>query len=106
MLYSPKHTFNAGVNYTFYLENGMVLRPRINYSYIAGQWITLNYDPVLDRLKSHGLLSTTIALNALKWHVEVYCNNLLDKEYVAGQFISTESYGRPREIGVRVSYNF
>jgi iron complex outermembrane receptor protein len=106
MLFSPKHTFNAGINYMFYLKNGMVLRPRINYSYIAGQWINLNYNPALDYLKSRGLWSATITLNALKWQVEAYCNNLLDKEYVAGQFISTESYGRPREIGVRVSYYF
>ena len=106
MLFSPEHTFNAGIDYTYFLKNGMTLRPRINYSYIGDQWINLNYDPGLDLLKGHELWSATLTLDAFKWRVEAYCNNLLDEEYVAGQFITTESYGRPREIGVRLTYRF
>ena len=106
MLFSPEHTFNAGIDYTYFLKNGMILRPRINYSYIGDQWINLNYDPGLDLLKGHELWSATLTLDAFNWQVEAYCNNLLDEEYVAGQFITTESYGRPREAGVRISYRF
>ena len=106
MLYSPKHTFNAGVDYTFHLTGGMTLRPRINFSYIGEQWINFIYNPNVDRLESRDLWSAQITLATYKWNVEAYCNNLLDKEYVAGQFINAESYGRPREVGVRVTYNF
>ena len=49
MLYSPKFTFNAGIDYTFLVGKG-TLRPRINYAYIDAQFTNLLFSPVTDRL--------------------------------------------------------
>jgi iron complex outermembrane receptor protein len=105
LLYSPKITYNAGVDYTFSLASG-VLRPRLNYAYIGPQYTNLLYSPVTDRLAARGLLSAQLTYTQNSWNVEAYGTNLADKEYVSGQFGNNEFYGAPREYGVRVSVQF
>lgn len=114
MLLSPKHSFNAGIDYTFYMPGGMTLRPRINFSHIGEQWTYLTYDPSTDKLDARDLWSAQITLSGLNWKnkynwsMEAFCENLTDKEYIIGKQAGnrTESYGRPRTIGVRASFGF
>lgn len=105
LLYSPKITYNAGVDYTFSLGAG-VLRPRLNYAYIGAQYTNLLYSPITDSLAARGLLSAQLTYTQNAWNVEAYGTNLADKEYVSGQFGNNEFYGAPREYGVRVSVQF
>jgi iron complex outermembrane recepter protein len=111
MLYSPRQTFNAGIDYTFELTGDITLRPRINFSYIGDQWTTLAYDPA-QKLLARKLLSAQITLNGqhwrdkYDWNIELYGTNLADENYVAGYFINAETYGQPREIGLRASFKF
>lgn len=105
MLYSPKVTLNAGVDYSIVVGKG-TLRPRLNYAYIDQQYTTLLYSPITDRLPSHGLLSAQLAYSLENWMVEAYGTNLADKVYVSGQSGNNQFFGAPREYGVRVSVKF
>jgi len=105
-LYSPKWTYNAGVEYSFVLGDDTTLTPRVNYAYVGSRYTYLAYSPVSDRIGSHGLLSALITLRRGNWHVEAYGNNLTNKHYVSGQYELNEFYGAPREYGVRAGVEF
>lgn len=105
-LLSPKWTYNAGAQYSFGLEGGSTLTPRLNYAYIASQFTNIFYDRVTDRLESRGLLSALLTYRSSKYQIEAYGRNLTNKKYVTGQFGNNEFYGAPRQYGVRASVNF
>jgi iron complex outermembrane receptor protein len=104
--YSPKWTFNAGVQYDFRLAGGATLTPRINYAYVGEQWTTLIQDPTTDLLASYGLWNATLTYRNGPWQVEGYAMNLANKTYVSGQFGNDEFYGAPRQFGARISRTF
>jgi iron complex outermembrane receptor protein len=105
LLYSPKLTFNAGIEYHFDL-GGATLRPRLNYGYIGSQYTNLLYAPGTDRLASRGVFSAQLTWERDGWRVEAFGTNLTDKTYVSGQFGNNEFYGAPREYGLRVAKQF
>lgn len=102
-LYSPRWTFNAGVEYRIGLGANITLTLRLNYAYVGSQWANLSYSYVTDYLPSRGLLSTLLTLQLPhNWYVEGYGTNLANKTYVSGQFGNNEFFGAPRQYGVRV----
>jgi iron complex outermembrane recepter protein len=106
-LYSPKWTFNAGLDYRFQLADNVSLTPRINYAYVGSQWASLSYSRLTDYLPSRGLLSALLTLQLPHdWYVEGYGTNLTDKIYVSGQGANNEFFGAPRQYGVRVGTRF
>lgn len=105
-LYSPKWTYNVGVEYRIPLGNDSTLTPRLNYAYVDSQYVNLLYNNVTDLLASRGLLSALITYAREKWDVQLYGTNLSDEEYVAGQLGNNEFYGAPRQYGVRGSVRF
>jgi iron complex outermembrane receptor protein len=106
-LYSPRWTFNAGMEYRIALGAHVALIPRINYAYVGSQWTSLSYSTVTDFLPSRGLLSTLVTLQLPHdWYVAAYGNNLANKTYVSVQFGNTEFFGAPRQYGVRVGTRF
>lgn len=107
-LYSPEFSFTTGAEYTFVLDNGAELTPRLNYAWIGEQWTNLIYDEATDLLEARGLLSATLTYQIDQWKVQAYGRNLADKEYISGQMLNnnTEFYGAPRTVGINVSYQF
>lgn len=105
-LYSPELTFNLGIEYTFYLEQGLQLTPRAGYAYVGEQYTYLAYSPVTDRLESRKLVNASLALSSDAWTLEAYGSNLTNQDYVSGQFGINELYGAPREYGVRARMEF
>jgi iron complex outermembrane receptor protein len=104
-LYSPKWTYNAGIEYRAELADRVILTPRINYGYVGRRFDYLAYGPG-DLIQSRGLLSALVTLQIGDWKVEGYATNLTDKEYVVGRSGNNEFYGAPREYGVRVGVTF
>ncbi len=104
-LYAPKWTWNLGAEYTIPVGEASIT-PRIQYSYVGSQFTNLLYNPVTDRLASHGLLSANIAYVTGKLRLELYGTNLTKEYYVSGQTGNNEFYGAPREYGVRVGLKF
>ena len=106
-LYSPKWTFNAGVDYRFDVADSVSLTPRLNYAYVGSQFTSLSYSYLTDYLPSRGLLSALVTLQLPhSWYVEGYGTNLANKIYISGQFGNNEFFGAPRQYGVRVGSRF
>ena len=105
-LFSPKWSYNFGIDYEFSLPGEMSLTPRMNYAYVGPQFTNLFYSPVTDRLKARGLLSALLTLRKGKWSIEGYGTNLANRKYVSGHSGNSEFYGAPREYGARASVRF
>lgn len=105
-LFSPKWSYNVGVQYEFWLEDEVSLTPRVNYAYVGSRWTNLLYNPALDFLPGRGLVSAQLSLDMGSWSIEAYGTNLAGKDYVSGQSGNNEFYGAPREFGVRASVSF
>ena len=106
-LYSPKWTFNAGLEYRIELADKISLTPRINYAYVGSQFASLSYSMLTDYIPSRGLLSALATLQLPhNWYVEGYGTNLANKVYVSGQFGNNEFFGAPRQYGVRFGTQF
>ncbi|MBO9519336.1 MAG: TonB-dependent receptor [Porphyrobacter sp.] len=105
-LFSPKWSYNFGVQYEFDVSDEATLTPRLNYAYVGSRWTNLLYNPDLDYLAGRGLLSAQLTLGFDDWSVQAYATNLTDKKYVSGQSGNNEFYGAPREYGVRASVSF
>ncbi len=104
--YSPKWTFNTGMQYTLQLQTDTTLTPRIDYAYVGSQYTNLLYSPVTDLLRSRSLVAAKLTLEHGTWVAEAYGTNLAGRQYVTGQFNNNEFYGPPREYGLRASYRF
>ena len=105
-LFSPKWSYNFGVQYEFLLAGEATLTPRLNYGHIGGRWTNLLLNPTTDYLPARGLLSGQLTLQVNDWTLEGYGTNLTNKKYISGQFINNEFYGAPREYGIRASLRF
>lgn len=105
-LFSPKWSYNAGIQYELPLADSVSLTPRLNYAYVGSRWTNLIYSPSLDYLRGRGLLSAQVTLRYDDWTIEGYATNLTNKAYVSGQSGNNEFYGAPREFGVRLSTRF
>ncbi|GAA0316219.1 TonB-dependent receptor [Sphingomonas oligophenolica] len=105
-LFSPKWSYNAGVQYEAGLGDGVSLTPRLNYAFVGPRWTNLLYVRATDYLRARGLLSAQLTLKVHDWTIEGYATNLADKVYVSGQSGNNEFYGAPREFGVRVATRF
>lgn len=104
-LFSPKWTYNIGIEYVAKFGDGFRLRPRLNFGYVGPSWTNLFYNRATDYLLGRGLLSGQITLSKDNWSIEAYGTNLADKIYVSGGG-TNQFYGAPREYGVRASMNF
>jgi iron complex outermembrane receptor protein len=109
-LYSPTYSANAGIEYAVNLTDAVSLTPRVNYSYVSGQFTNLTYSEVQDYLPAHGLVSAQVTAKLWKnWTAELYGSNLANKVYRAGQGLDNGNsyfYGAPRQYGIRVGYRF
>jgi iron complex outermembrane receptor protein len=105
-LFSPKWSFNAGVEYEFKVGDEVTLTPRLNYAYLSEQFVNILYNPVLDKLPSRGLLSARLSLQYRSFLVEGYATNLTKEVYTVGQTGNNEFFGAPREYGLRVRASF
>jgi len=112
--FNPEWTFSVGANYTAELGNGLLLLPRVRYSYTDEQWANTFQVAATDLIDSYGLVDASVTLEneAGDWSVELYGSNLLDEEWVASKSTFTsqpgrvEYYGAPRQYGVRLGYSF
>ena len=81
----------------------MEVTPQLSYSHLGERFAYICYDPVRDLLPAYDLLNANLSVALDRFGVEAFATNLLDEEYVSGQFGDNEFYGAPREYGVRLS---
>lgn len=105
-LFSPKWSYNFGVQYEAWLNDDVSITPRLNYAFVGSRWTNLLYNPTLDYLAGRGLLSAQLSFGFQDWTIEAYGTNLANKKYISGQSGNSEFYGAPREYGLRASVRF
>lgn len=99
--YAPKHTFNLGVRYedpkNWY---GQVEVQGVGDFYIAKQ---NNY-----KQDAYQLVNAMLGYEYKQLNAALYARNLFDANYdIEGEFNGTQrNYNPPRELGVRLSYDF
>jgi iron complex outermembrane receptor protein len=112
--WTPEYTFNVGVQYDFHLGNGMLLTPRVTYSWIDEQIVTATDRVVggvyIDRIFDHDMVNVQVNLEMDQWRIQAFMTNALEEEYIqahSGSPAHPDAYANePRRYGLRVTWDF
>lgn len=106
---SPEWTFNVGGQYVFQLPGDATLTPRVDYSYIAGQWAT-PFQRFGEFLGPRNLVNAQLTWAKDAWRVTLYSTNVTDLRYLLASNVgipfSLRYAGPPRQYGFRVARSF
>ena len=108
-LFSPELSYNFGLDYAFDLNNGAVIRPRINYSYADASFASLFQSDNYFRTEDMELINASISYEREEWSAHVYCTNCSDEVFISTVTTGDNSriiYNSPRQVGVRFRYDF
>jgi iron complex outermembrane receptor protein len=107
--FSPEFTGNLGLAYDIPLGTGFLLIPRVDVSSISKTQAAL-WDSPMVTLDARTLINGLLTLEPVskKWSAQFWITNAADKHYIAGiQNNATLYYAAPpRQLGVRLQYNF
>ncbi|MDE2133563.1 MAG: TonB-dependent receptor plug domain-containing protein [Alphaproteobacteria bacterium] len=106
----PTGSIGFGAQYTQPLDGGFSLLTRVDGYWQSDMWGTIfNLNPI-DRIQSYFLANAQMQLNSPggNWYVRAFVNNMFDKNYVTGMYVSdpstglftNEFVGQPRTYGV------
>ena len=108
-LLSPEWSVNAGLEYPYALGGGMLLTPRLNYSYQTSQMASPAQDPLYE-IKARGLVSAQVTLDKGDWKLQLKATNLTNEKYVTGFAVNgsagNQFYGAPRVVTVSLRRDF
>lgn len=108
--YLPEITWNLGLSYAWQLGSGKLV-PSVRVSH-QDEFYTTYFQYDYNLVPSKTLVDVFLAYEAEKnWRFEVYARNVGDKEYIARASGGTDAIGQyllgaPRQIGVKLNYNF
>lgn len=105
---APKWTINLGGQFTQPVSSSMNLFARADWRY-QGKYQLFNR-PVVYNIHSADLVDLRLGVDAGKWGVTGYVQNMLDEQYAtlaqqASNFYLRD-YSDPRSYGIEVSYRF
>jgi iron complex outermembrane receptor protein len=114
--FSPRWQANVGVGYTAHLNNGWMVKPRVDYSYQSRTFFDANNTVEIAQMDAANVLNVSVSLEPAdgKWRLTGGINNATDELYPTGgnSSLTTGSgyaeiaYARPREYFANFSYNF
>ena len=116
---APEWMGSVSAEYRFAVENmGIDIVPMLTWRYVDDKFIGEGNAsiPFID-IPSYDILDAQLSVQADKWSVTAYAKNLTDEYYVVNKFLpqialavpGSRAYrkpGAPRQIGVRLVYNF
>jgi iron complex outermembrane receptor protein len=107
---APNWTANIGAQYAFPIMNGATLTPRIDYSYVSGQWST-PFHHLGEFLNQRNLVNAQIAYAQAEWKLTLYATNAFDLHYILATnvglpFSPLRYAGAPAQYGFRVERRF
>lgn len=96
---TPSYTLNLSVQYRhisgFFVRGGMEAYGKTYYN----EANTLKRDPFQ-------LYNTKIGYESSNWDVYLYCNNLLDEEYISSIIYGKNTVAKPRTVGIIACMRF
>ncbi len=109
--FTPDFTANAGIQYDFYIGD-VVIAPRFQISFIDDQLATPFVHPET-KVESRTVADLKLIIEPNEqFLIEAFITNVFDEEYVASQIQDSSSatggpiYGAPRQVGMRVKFDF
>jgi outer membrane receptor protein involved in Fe transport len=112
---TPNLTVSIGAQYTFNLNDGYTLVPRVDYYWQSHMWGRIFHDPA-DYEASWNVTNAQVTLNApdKDWYVGAFIKNAFDKTYITGEYLTSSSsglytnafLGDPRTYGVTAGIHF
>ncbi|VAV93706.1 TonB-dependent receptor [hydrothermal vent metagenome] len=111
---TPKWTTNLGVSYAIDMSNDATLTVRGDWSYSGSSYKDVVNTPQLKQ-KAYSLVNARITYepSGANWSISALVTNLTDERYIVGGLSTLGSfgiveavYGRPREWGVSLGYEF
>ncbi len=102
---APPFTANIGAQYVIELPYGKTLTPRIDYSYIDGQWAT-PYQDLGDFLPARNLVNATLAYDSDPYKLTFYATNAFNSHYILSTNVGLRYAGNPGQYGIRVERKF
>jgi iron complex outermembrane receptor protein len=102
---APPWTANIGAQYAIELPNGRTLTPRIDYSYVDGQWTT-PYQDFGDFLPARNLVNATVTYVCDPYKLTFYATNAFNSHYIIATNIGLRYAGNPGQYGIRVERRF
>ncbi|HEY2708103.1 MAG TPA: TonB-dependent receptor [Caulobacteraceae bacterium] len=106
---APDWTGSIGAQYAFAMPYGGTLTPRIDYSYVAGQWST-PFQRFGEFLPARNLVNAELAYAKDAWKLTLYATNAFNLHYIiasnVGVPFSLRYAGPPGQYGVRVERRF
>ncbi len=111
--FAPELTLNFSASYDFHVLGG-TLTPYFQYAYLSEQFTAL-YHADQDYIPEHTVMDFRLAYaTGEHWRVEGFVKNLDDEVYLtniggggsATPYLSTMSFGAPRQVGVRLQYTY
>jgi outer membrane receptor protein involved in Fe transport len=112
---TPDLTISIGAQYSFDMDGGYTLVPRVDYYWQSHMWGRIFHDPA-DFIKSWDVMNAQVTLNApdKNWYVGAFVKNAFDKTYVTGEYLASSTsglytnafLGDPRTYGVTAGIHF
>jgi outer membrane receptor protein involved in Fe transport len=112
---TPDTTISVGAQYTFNMDGGYSLVPRVDYYWQSHMWGRIFHTPA-DLIKSWDVMNAQITLNSPDnvWYAQAFVKNVFDKTYVTGEYLTSSSsglytnafLGDPRTFGVRLGIRY
>jgi outer membrane receptor protein involved in Fe transport len=86
----PLGQVGVGAQYTWKLDQGYTLVPRVDYYWQSSMQSRLWNDPNIDRVNAWDVLNLNLQLNAPdnKWYASVFAKNLFDKRNPTGIYLT------------------
>ena len=106
--YAPQHTLSLSGDYTWHV-NRTLSRIRLHADWRGVGRIYWNEANTLSQ-PFYGLLGASVAFDFARWTIEAWGRNLTGEEYDTFYFVSVGNAfmqsGRPRQFGVKLSFDF
>ncbi|HSM95650.1 MAG TPA: TonB-dependent receptor [Rhizomicrobium sp.] len=112
---TPDMTISVGAQYTFNMDGGYSLVPRVDYYWQSHMWGRIFHTPA-DLIKSWDVMNAQLTLNSPDnvWYAQAFVKNVFDKTYVTGEYLTSSSsglytnafLGDPRTYGIRLGIRY
>jgi len=112
---TPDMTISVGAQYTFNMDGGYSIVPRVDYYWQSHMWGRIFHTPA-DLIKAWDVMNAQITLNSPDnvWYAQAFVKNVFDKTYVTGEYLTSSSsglytnafLGDPRTYGIRLGIRY
>jgi outer membrane receptor protein involved in Fe transport len=112
---TPAFTFSVGAQYTFDLDGGYSLVPRVDYYWKSSDYARV-FNTVEDKISSWDEVNAQIQLNSPDnfWYARGWIKNALNKKNITGSYTGSDSQGlftnlfveEPRTYGITLGAHF